>query len=267
MRTQIVARDAAGKHDGEGEGEGEAPGRDRFKVARLVGTLLGVALVLVGASLATRYAAYRIELADPESSSLATALALMRLFDVSSERNVPTWFSSSLLLSCGLLAAGVGLLARRAGTAGLMPWLLFALLLTGLSLDEAAALHERLRGPTADLLGKRARGALRFAWVVPGAAIVTAIGLAYARFVWRLPSAARRLVVAGAALFVTGALGLEIVSAAVLEAQGDRARYILVTAAEEWLEMAGAVLLLAAMLRLLRVRRVADGYRLGVALG
>jgi hypothetical protein len=40
----------------------------------------------------------------------------------------------------------------------------------------------------------------------------------------------------------------------VLEAQGDRAAYLLVTAAEEGLEMAGSVLLLYAGMCLLRLR-------------
>jgi hypothetical protein len=49
----------------------------------------------------------------------------------------------------------------------------------------------------------------------------------------------------------------------VLEAQGHRAMYLLVTAAEEGLEMAGAVLLLYATMRLLRLRpEPGGGYHL-----
>ncbi|HEX3201726.1 MAG TPA: hypothetical protein VHW42_07305, partial [Actinomycetes bacterium] len=50
--------------------------------------------------------------------------------------------------------------------------------------------------------------------------------------------------------YLAGAAALEAVGGMVLEAQGHRAMYLLVTAAEEGLEMAGAVLLLYAILRL-----------------
>jgi hypothetical protein len=43
---------------------------------------------------------------------------------------------------------------------------------------------------------------------------------------------------------LTGAVALEATAGMVLESQGDRGRYLLVTAAEEGLEMAGSVLLL-----------------------
>jgi hypothetical protein len=48
-------------------------------------------------------------------------------------------------------------------------------------------------------------------------------------------------------------------AAIVLEAQGDRALYLLVTAAEEGLEMAGSVLLLFSALCLLHLRPVPGG--------
>lgn len=59
---------------------------------------------------------------------------------------------------------------------------------------------------------------------------------------------------AAAAPYLTGAVALEAIRGIVLQSQGDRAAYLLVTAAEEGLEMAGSVLLLYAAMRLLRLR-------------
>lgn len=59
---------------------------------------------------------------------------------------------------------------------------------------------------------------------------------------------------AAAALYLAGAVGVEAVRGVVPEAQGDRALYLLVTAAEEGLEMSGGVLLLYAAMRLLHLR-------------
>jgi hypothetical protein len=167
---------------------------------------------------------------------------------------VPSWFSSMLLIGCALVAAILAALTRLAGGRDARYWAALAAVLSLLSLDEAAALHERLGGPAAEVLGAATRGALHFAWVVPGVVLALVVGLAFLRFVLRLPRSTRRLVVAAAALYLTGAAALEAVGGMVLEAQGHRAMYLLVTAAEEGLEMAGAVLLLYAILRLLRLR-------------
>ena len=56
--------------------------------------LLVVAGLLIALSLATRYGAYRAEVAQPGSTQVAAWKAFMRLFDVNSEGNVPSWFSS-----------------------------------------------------------------------------------------------------------------------------------------------------------------------------
>jgi hypothetical protein len=236
--------------------------------ARVALVLLGVAGLLVTLSLATRFGAWRVEVARPGTTQVAAWKAIMRLFDVNSEANVPSWFSS-LLLAGGALAAGlVAAMVRRVGGRDARHWAGLAALLLLLSLDEVAALHERLRGPAATVLGDAARGPLRVAWVVPGLLLVLVVGIAFVGFVARLPAGTRRPVVAAGGLFLAGAVGVEAISGMVLEAQGDRALYLLVTAAEEGLEMSGSVLLLYATLRVLHLRpEPGGGYRLHLATG
>lgn len=159
-----------------------------------------------------------------------------------------------LLMGCALVAALLAALVRGAGGRDARYWAGLAAVLSLLSLDVVVALHERLGGPAAEVLGDATRGPLHFAWVVPGVALALVLGLAFARFVVRLPASTRRLVVAAAAPYLTGAVALEAIRGIVLQSQGDRAAYLLVTAAEEGLEMAGSVLLLYAAMRLLRLR-------------
>jgi cytochrome bd-type quinol oxidase subunit 2 len=235
----------------------------RSPAAKIALALLGVAGLLIALSLATRYGAYRAEVARPGSAQVAAWKAIMRLFDVNSEKNVPSWFSSMLLMGCALVSALLAALGRRGGGRDAGYWAALAAVFSLLSLDEAAALHERLGGPVAEVLGAGTRGALHFAWVVPGVILALVVGLAFLRFVVGLPPSTRRLVVGAAALYLTGAVALEAVGGMVLEAQGHRAMYLLVTAAEEGLEMAGSVLFLYAVLRRLRLRpESGGGYRL-----
>ncbi len=226
----------------------------RSSAAKVALLLLVVAGLLVALSLITRYGAYRAEVAGLGPGQVAAWKTVMKLFDVNSESNVPTWFSSLLLFGDALFAGLIAAMVRRAGGRDARHWAGLAVVLLLLSLDEVAALHERLQGPAGALLGSGARGPLHFAWVVPGVLLVLVAGAAFGGFVARLPKGTRRLVVTAGAIYVTAAVGLEAASGIVLEAHGDRALYLLVTAAEEGLEMCGAVLLLYAAMRLLHLR-------------
>ncbi len=128
---------------------------DRYvAVAR---TRIGVSALLVIASVAIHYLAYRLQVANPGSAPIAA----LKWFDVNSERNVPTAWSALLLLACVVVAASLALRRRDADRG----WLLVGATAGYLALDESLELHERL-GP----IGAAVTGnALHFAWVVPGA--------------------------------------------------------------------------------------------------
>jgi hypothetical protein len=118
-----------------------------------------------------------------------------------------------------------------------------------LALDESFELHERLGGLGASVADDR----LHFAWVVPGAALACVVGLVLLRRLRTQPVQVRRRLVAAGAVYLTGALLLETLSGQVLRWYGAGGKaYTLVTSVEEGLEMAGASLLLAALLVQLR---------------
>jgi hypothetical protein len=163
---------------------------------------------------------------------------IVALLSLSYEANVPTWYASSLLLSCALLLAGI---AHNAAT-DRRHWAALAALFCYMSLDEAAELHERLGG----LVG--GSGVFYFDWVIPASVVVAVIGAAYWRFVWRLPARLRRSVITAGALYVTGALLLELPLGYWTERAGpDNLTYALIDACEEGLELAGASLFAVAL--------------------
>jgi hypothetical protein len=69
-------------------------------------------------------------------------------------------------------------------------------------------------------------GAISFFWVVPGAIFVVVVLLAYLRFLADLPQSTRRLFLFAGALFVLGALGLEMLTAQVVSSSGGIANWI-----------------------------------------
>jgi hypothetical protein len=219
-----------------------------------------VAGLLVMLSLGTRYLAYRADVAAHGSKRARAWITIMKLFDVNSETTVPAWFSSALLLAAAVSAGLVGVMVRRAGARDGGRWLALSGILALLSLDEASALHERLGGPADALLGDAAG---HFAWVVPGAGLAVVVGVLFLGFLVRLPGRIRWHVLGAGTAFLMGAVVIEAISGAVLERHGDRAAYLLVTAAEEGAEMAGAIWFLYAALSCLTVTAdPAGGYRL-----
>ena len=172
-------------------------------------------------------------------------------FDLDRESNITTWFSSTVLLSCGVALAVIAVFTRNARRPFAFHWALLAATFVFLSLDESAYLHEILIVPLRRRLG--VGGVLYFAWVIPAFAAVAAFGLSYLRFLWHLDRRSFRLFLAAGALFVGGALGLELVGGALAEAYGLQAlSYTAVMTCEEVLEMLGSGLFLYALLDYVR---------------
>lgn len=157
---------------------------------------------------------------------------------LSYEANLPTWASSSLLLGCAIAAAAV---ARRA-TAWRRHWWGVAIGLGYASMDEATEIHEHLGG----LFGTG--GVLYFDWVIVAAAILVVLSWLYLGFMRALPRATRVGLVVAAAVYVAGAVGMELPLGWWTEQFGnDGLGYALIDWVEETLELIGASLALRAL--------------------
>lgn len=172
---------------------------------------------------------------------------MLRLFDTAFEANVSTWLSSAVWLAATGCACMVGAAGHRLGDADGARWLVLGGCFLLLAIDETAQAHELLVGPAIDLAEAAtglAHGPARLAAAAGAGAAL--LGLAAWLWPWlqRLPHDLRsRLLVAGA-LFVGGALGLEVASRLV------ETRYL--SPFEELGEMLGVAVLLTALLPYVR---------------
>jgi hypothetical protein len=147
---------------------------------------------------------------------------------------VPTWFSSVLLLVAALLA---GLCARaRLPGGGRRAWWGLAVVMALFSADEIVQLHERMS------LWFSFGGVLTFGWVVPAGAFVLVFGLCYLPFLLRQPRPVRNGLILAGALYVGGALLMELPLGAWTAIHGnDNLVYALIDDLEEALEMLGVI--------------------------
>ena len=189
----------------------------------------------------------RLFAADERHPTVRVLRVLRRYFNPSAEQTVGAWLTASVLLACGLLLFAVAAGARTAGGRYGGRWRALGAIFVFLSADEAIALHEQL----GDWIAGRIRtgGPFLWAWVIPYAAFALAVAAAYLPLLRDLPRADRRRFLAAGALYVGGALVLEMVQAGITDARDRGGGPVAVLAlGEEAAELVGAILFLHALL-------------------
>lgn len=174
----------------------------------------------------------------------------IRMFHLDSEYNVPTWLSSSLLVICSLILAAIALLKKQLKDKYAGHWTFLSVIFIYLSIDEAISLHERTIKPLRAYF--KTSDFLHFAWVIPGALFVLIIMLSYLGFFKSLSERTRNWFLFSGFIFVSGSLGMELISGHLITLLGPghpgNMVYTLATSVEEILEMAGASLFIYSLL-------------------
>ena len=180
--------------------------------------------------------------------------------DVFEEGNLPTWWSTGLLVAAALLHAIVGLAARTGRTRGAWAWFITASVLGVLSLDDHTALHERL-----GRIGKQWVDFDGFPgyWLLPGLFAAGVVVAGFAVLASRLTGAGRWYLIGGCALLLASAMGGEALQGLWVAVGESGPIYVLTYHAEELGENFGVLLLMAAAFQSLTVTR-GDG-RLSLA--
>ncbi|MCK9530265.1 MAG: hypothetical protein M0R77_06845 [Gammaproteobacteria bacterium] len=177
-----------------------------------------------------------------------------RLVDLDGEQSIAAWFSSIQLCAVGVVLL---LKARRPGALAPLGRGFLAVLglaFVFLSADEALSLHEALTA-----------GLARYGWLprfegghgiwitlylAAGCAFLL-VSISRLRFLWRHFRGPSVRVAGGLVVFVSGAVGVEVIGYGLAQA-ATLLQQSLAIACEEWLEMAGITLVLAGALGLWR---------------
>lgn len=185
---------------------------------------------------------------------------LVPLTDLDAEGGIPAWYSSMLLLACAAALWTVGgdvrgdlrdLRGDVRGVAGQSRWSRHWRLLGAgfvvLSLDEAVSLHEDVGFKLRETLALDG-GLLHFSWVLVAIPLVVVVALLLIPFLRSLPRRTALAFLVSGVVYVGGAVGAEIVAAAVIAEVGrDSAAYLVASTLEEVAELLGLTLFLAAV--------------------
>jgi hypothetical protein len=207
---------------------------------RVTLTLATISVVLVLANIANSalYAAYGRTFG-------------LYFFSMVRERSVPAFYSSALMLACSLFLAAIAVMLRRRHKAGFLHWVGLSILFVYLSIDEYIGIHEKMSAPVREALNTASF--LELAWVIPYALFILILLLIYFRFLIKLPRRIRVMVVIAAIIYITGAIGLELLSGQMDAAYGRGSfEYIAAITAEETFEIAGLLIFLHALMTYIR---------------
>ena len=175
-----------------------------------------------------------------------------QMFTVNAEGVIPTMYSTLALLFCSALLTIVGFAEKKkAGTTDYLYWLGLGFIFLCLSMDEAFEIHERISAPLRSTLGTT--GLFYHAWVIPYGILAFVFISVYAGFIWRLPSRIKRQFVFAGLIYVTGAIGMELLGGRHTELYGTRnMSYVIFSTIEEIFEMGGIIVFVHAILSHIR---------------
>ncbi|MEG4311351.1 hypothetical protein Q5687_18930 [Microcoleus sp. AT10_D2] len=168
-------------------------------------------------------------------------------FNVDYEGNIPTFYSFLTLLFSSLLLGSIAYAKNLDSDRYKNHWKILSFIFLFLSLDEIGQLHEKLVYPMRNLLN--ATGFLYFTWIVPIGFLVAIFLFSYSKFVLHLPVSMRKLFVAAAAIYIGGAIGVEMLAGYIVYTAGPGdISYVIATTIEESLEMVAIVIFIHALI-------------------
>ena len=180
---------------------------------------------------------------------------ILKLFDLNTEGNIPTLFSTLLLLTASIVLGLIYIKSRIAKSTDQIYWISLSIIFLFLSLDEALQIHEKvtniidLIGTEREISGITERpGYLRYVWVIPYFIMVVVIFITFYKFIFNLPAKTRNLFLLSGFIFVTGAVGLELLEAYFDSLLGANIYTVILYNIEEAMEMIGVIIFIYALL-------------------
>ena len=229
-----------------------SPADRQFQVLPTPRAYFTAGTILVGAVVAVSTLAWMMH----NRTDTGVVNLFFRLFWLDHEKNAPTFVNFVLLVAISIFAAWIARRAVVEARAFALHWVGISALFLLLAFDEAASVHELLIKPMHALFDLG--GAFLFAWTIPALGVVAVLGLLYARFILAQAPRVRWLMIASAAIYLGGALGVEMAGSAIYADNADLfgPAFAVAVTIEETLEMMGLVLFGATLLVVARAETV-----------
>ena len=213
-----------------------------LKASSVVRFLSIIAIILITIHIIILFIYFIVN--DPEKFDF------VRLFDLDMETNIPTLFSSAILLISGFLFYLLSRISQEEGDGNRRAWMGLSWIFLFLAFDESAKIHENIGDYTENFVD--ASGFLYYPWVISYGIFVMILAAIFLPFFWRVERKVFFSFMLSAVIFLSGAVGFELLGAAEASAHGDDTiLYCIYYTIEESLEMFGVIYLIHILLKLL----------------
>ncbi len=172
-------------------------------------------------------------------------------FNLDEENNIPTYFSSFMLLVATFLFTIIAVLKKKRKDPYFMHWSILAVVFLLISIDETASIHELCVGWMREMF--HLKGLLYYGWIIPAFLLSIILIILYLKFFLHLSSKSKILFSAAAVIYVGGALAFEGIGGWYSNNFGEEnLQYNLITTVEEIFEFAGINILIFALMDYIR---------------
>jgi hypothetical protein len=243
-REDVIELPQAFRLDPEGFRKGSAMQTNEsvitLRPAQVTKALVSIVALLVLANTVVQISRYL--LGFPE------LFGLVHQFDMNDEGNMPTCFSGCMLLLASILLSIIAYHAWHTRARFALQWAVLASVFFFLSADEMAELHELAGSNLARLAGIFDVRAY-YVWVIPVVGLVFLFSVLYLPFLMHLTPTFRVRFALAAAIYASGALGVEAISGWHAVIRGiHNFEHAMIYTVEEALEMLGIMLFIHVLL-------------------
>ena len=175
----------------------------------------------------------------------------VQIFDLDMERNVPTLFSSAILLIAAYLFYLLSGVSIERNDGHRKAWLGLSWVFVFLAFDESAKIHEQIGDFTENYV--EASGIFYYPWVISYGLATLTLAIIYLPFFLKMERKRFWQFILAAFIYLGGAVGLELLGAREADLHGtDTMLYCALFTVEESLEMFGVIYLINILLDMLR---------------
>lgn len=177
---------------------------------------------------------------------------VLKRFDLGHEPSLPAFYSAVVILMCAMVLSVIARQSRRDGDGRSFYWWVLCLGFTAMAIDEAVMIHEMADAAVHTWIPTS--GLFYFAWVLPAIVGLLALAIFFAKFLFSLDRQTRFAFVISGAIFVGGAVGMELVAGLIFDAAESEAAalrsvaHVISQMIEEGMEMIGIAMFLIALI-------------------
>ena len=167
-------------------------------------------------------------------------------FNFDREGNFPSMYSALILGFCSYLLTVIAAFKRSTKARYSKYWKALSYIFLFLAIDEACSIHELLIPILRTAFNTE--GLLYFPWVIPAFFLVIIFLIVFRKFILSLPINTKALFICAGTVYVTGALGMELIGGYIADNYGYNTIYGIASTIEELLEMLGVVIFVYGLL-------------------